>query len=159
MATVTVNQFQTRQFGGYSPFGNNTSLLFPLATGATGAAINADDTITPLAAGTVIDLGPLPVGMRLDDASIFVAAGMTATITGKLGFKYADGVDDLGVPQDDAYFGAGFALDAAGRLRANTGKLVTLPKAARLILTTAVAANAKASDLKVLVSGELTGPR
>ncbi len=30
-------------------------------------------------------------------------------------------------------------LATAGRLRANTGKLVTLPKAARLILTTGVA--------------------
>ena len=46
-----------------------------------------------------------------------------------------------------------------GRKRATGTKLLTLPKPARLILTTAVAANAKASDLKVLVYGEQVGAR
>lgn len=95
----------------------------------------------------------------MDDASVFVTTGMTATITGSLGFKYADGVDSTEVPQDAAYFGAGIDLAAAGRKRATGSKLVTLPKPARLILTTAVAANAKVSDIKVLVSGEQVGPR
>jgi hypothetical protein len=96
--------------------------------------------------------------MRLDDAQILIKTGMTATVTGSLGFKYADG-DSTEVPQDAAYFINAGDLATAGRLRANTGKLVTLPKAARLILTTGGAANAKASDIKVIVSGELTGPR
>lgn len=158
MPTVAINQYHKRQFGGFTPYGNVTSLAYALKTGSNGAALNADSTAA-LAAGDVVDLGPLPEGMRLDDASLFVKTGMTATITGKLGFKYEDGVDSAEVPQDDAYFGTGLDLATAGRLRANTGKLVTLPKPARLILTTAVAANAKASEINVVVTGELTGPR
>ena len=158
MATVTIKQVQTRQFGGFSPYGNVTSLSFALATAANGSAVGSDRTAA-LAAGDVVDLGPLPEGMRLDDASVFVTTGMTASITGSLGFKYEDGVDSTAVPQDAAYFGAGIDLAAAGRKRATGSKLVTLPKPARLILTTAGAANAKASDIKVLVTGELTGPR
>ena len=158
MATVTLKQVQKRQFGGFTPYGNVTALMFALATAANGAAV-ASDSSAALAAGDVVDLGPLPEGMRLDDASVFVTTGMTATITGSLGFKYEDGVDSAAVPQDAAYFGAGIDLAATGRKRATGSKLVTLPKPARLILTTAVAANAKASDIKVLVTGELTGPR
>lgn len=158
MATVTLKQVQKRQFGGFTPYGNVTSLMFALATAANGAAVGADSSAA-LAAGDVVDLGPLPAGMRLDDASLFITTGMTATITGSLGFKYEDGVDSTAVPQDAAYFGAGIDLATAGRKRATGSKLVTLPKPARLILTTAVAANAKASDIKVLVTGELTGPR
>ena len=158
MATVTLKQVQKRQFGGFTPYGNVTSLMFVLATAANGAAVGADSS-SALAAGDVVDLGPLPAGMRLDDASLFVTTGMTATITGSLGFKYEDGVDSTAVPQDAAYFGAAIDLATAGRKRATGSKLVTLPKPARLILTTAVAANAKASDIKVLVTGELTGPR
>lgn len=158
MATVTLKQVQKRQFGGFTPYGNVTSLMFALATAANGAAVGADSSAA-LAAGDVVDLGPLPAGMRLDDASVFVTTGMSATITGSLGFKYEDGEDSAAVPQDAAYFGAGLDLATAGRKRATGSKLVTLPKPARLILTTAVAANAKASDIKVLVTGELTGPR
>lgn len=158
MATVTLKQVQKRQFGGFTPYGNVTSLMFALATAANGAAVGADSS-SALAAGDVVDLGPLPAGMRLDDASLFITTGMTATITGSLGFKYEDGVDSTAVPQDAAYFGAGIDMATAGRKRATGSKLVTLPKPARLILTTAVAANAKASDIKVLVTGELTGPR
>ena len=158
MATVTLKQVQSRQFGGFTPFGNVTSLMFALATAANGSAVGADRTAA-LAAGDVVDLGPLPEGMRLEDASVFVTTGMTATITGSLGFKYEDGEDSTAVPQDAAYFGAGIDLAAAGRKRATGSKRVTLPKPARLILTTAGAANAKASDVKVLVTGELTGPR
>lgn len=158
MATVTLKQVQKRQFGGFTPYGNVTSLMFALATAANGAAVGADSSAA-LAAGDVVDLGPLPAGMRLDDASLFITTGMTATITGSLGFKYEDGVDSTAVPQDAAYFGTGIDLATTGRKRATGSKLLTLPKPARLILTTAVAANAKASDIKVLVTGELTGPR
>jgi len=69
-------------------------------------------------------------------------------------------VDSAEVPQDAAYFGTGLNLAAAARLRASAAKaLVTLPKPARLILTTAVEDNAKASKIEVLVSGELQGAR
>ncbi len=128
------------------------------ATLASGAAADSDSTAA-IAAGDVIDLGPLPEGLRLDDAQIIVTTGMTATITGSLGFKYEDGTDSTEAPQDAAYFGSGIDLAAAGRKRATGTKLLTLPKPARLILTTAVAANAKASDLKVLVYGEQVGAR
>ena len=76
----------------------------------------------------------------------------------QIGFAYADGVDDASVPQDAAYFGTGLNLATAARLRASAAKaLKVLAKPARLILTTAVAANAKVSKIEVLVSGELQG--
>ncbi len=158
MATIKKKPSGYGQFGGFSPYGNVTALAFFMTTNATGAVIDSDST-APVASGDVIDLGELPEGMRLDDAQILVTTGMTATVTGSLGFKYVDGTDSTEVPQDAAYFINAGDLATAGRLRANTGKLVTLPKAARLILTTGGAANAKASDIKVIVSGELTGPR
>ncbi len=158
MATVKLKGLGRRQFGLTAPYGNLSSLSFALTTIASGAADNSDSTAA-IGIGDVIDLGPLPEGMSLQDASIFVKTGMTATITGSLGFQYEDGVDDTTVPQDAAYFIAGATIATAGRYRANTGNLVVLPKPARLILTTAVAANAKVSDIKVIVSGELKGFR
>lgn len=157
MATVTLKSAHKRQFGN-GPYGNLSVLTFALLTAASGAAIAADSAVA-LAAGDVVDLGPLPEGMRLDDASVLVKLGMTATITGSLGFKYEDGVDSAEVPQDAAYFGAGMNLATVGRVRATGSKLVTLPKPARLILTTAVAANAKASEINVQVFGEQLGAR
>ena len=100
MATVTLKNLFQRQFGNV-PYGNVTNLLFLLATNAAGAATNSDSAAA-IASGDVIDLGPLPDGMRLDDASVFVTTGMSATITGSLGFKYEDGVDSAEVPQDAA---------------------------------------------------------
>lgn len=146
------------QFGGASPYGNLTALPFVLATTTTGAVIESNST-APIAIGDVIELGSLPEGMRLDDAQVFVTTAMTAAVTGSLGFKYADGLDSTGVPQDTAYFINAGALHTAGRLRATGTKNLTLPKEAILTLTIAGAANAKASDIKVVVSGELTGPR
>lgn len=160
MARVTLKQFGKRQFGGAAgAYGNTTTFHFLLKTGATGAALESNSSAA-IASGDEVDLGRLPEGMRLDDASILISTGMTATITGSLGFKYEDGVDDADVPQDAAYFGTGLNLATAARLRASAAKaLVTLPKPARLILTTAVAANAKASQIDVLVTGELKGDR
>ncbi len=157
MATVSLKSALKRQFGN-NPYGNLSVLSFALATLASGAAADSDSTAA-IADGDVIDLGPLPEGLRLDDAQIIVTTGMTATITGSLGFKYEDGTDSTEAPQDAAYFGSGIDLAAAGRKHATGTKLLTLPKPARLILTTAVAANAKASDLKVLVYGEHVGAR
>lgn len=158
MATIKRKTARDRQFGGFTPYGNVSTLMYLLKTNATGAVIDSDSTAA-VASGDVIDLGELPEGMRLDDAQIIVTTGMTASVTGSLGFKYADGVDDTDVPQDAAYFISAGNINTAGRVRATGSKLVTLPKPARLILTTGGAANAKASDIKVIVSGELTGPR
>lgn len=157
MATVSLKSALKRQFGN-NPYGNLSVLSFALATLASGAAADSDSTAA-IASGDVIDLGPLPEGLRLDDAQIIVTTGMTATITGSLGFKYEDGTDSTEAPQDAAYFGSGIDLATAGRKRAAGTKLLTLAKPARLILTTAVAANAKASDIKVLVYGEQVGAR
>lgn len=158
MAAIKIKQNRTHPFGGVAHYGNLTTLRFPLATNAAGAVINSNSAAA-VAAGDEIDLGPLPAGMVLEDAQALIQTGMTATITGSLGFKYEDGVDDASVPQDAAYFGAGLNIAAAARLRATTNKLVTLPKDARLVLTTAVAANAKASAMTFIVHGERMGAK
>lgn len=159
MAKVTVKNARRGQFGGLSPYGNATILGYTLKTNAIGAVVNGDK-VTALAIGDVVDLGELPEGMRLADAQVFVTTAMTALVTGKLGFVYSDGVNSTEVPQDDSYFiASGGVLNAAGRLRANGTKLVTLPKPARLILTVAGADNAKEAQLHIEVLGELKGPR
>ena len=155
MAKVKVKN-SNRSFGATVPYGNTTTLAYGFKTNATGAAVESDQA-TAVIVGDVIQLGVLPAGMRLDDALVVVTTGMTATITGSLGFEYEDGTDSTEVPQDAAYFGAGLNLATAGRVRATGTKLVKLPKPAILTLTTAVAANAKVSDVKVLVTGELLG--
>ena len=97
-------------------------------------------------------LGLLPAGFRLIDSEIVVKTGLTATITAKVGFAYADGVDSAAVPQGDGFFGSGITVATAGRYRnATSNTSVTLPKEAWLTLTTAVAANAKASELEIIV--------
>lgn len=158
MAKIKLKNGHNGQFGGFTPYGNATTFLFAVATNATGAVINSDTTAA-VAAGDVIDLGTLPAGMRLDDAQLIVGVGMTSTIKGSLGFVYSDGVNDVTVPQSNKHFFDAVDIAAAARLRTTSTSLVTLPKEARLILTTSVAANAKESDIKVIISGELTGPR
>lgn len=158
MATIKLHRYNDRQFGGFTPYGNVTSLKYPLATTATGAVAESD-TSAAVASGDVIDLGPLPAGMSLEDASLFVTTGMTASVTGSLGFVYEDGEDSTEVPQDAAYFFSAKSLATAARLRADGTKLVVLPKPARLTLTIGGADNAKVSAITAVVSGELTGPR
>lgn len=158
MATIKRNSGFVNRFGGAVPYGNVTAFVFSLATNAAGAVLDSNSDVA-VASGDVIELGLLPVGFRLDDAQVLINTAMTEAVTGSLGFKYADGVDSTEVPQDSAYFISGGALATAARLRATGTKLVTLPKPAILTLTTGGAANAKASDIKIVVSGELTGPR
>jgi len=156
MPTVTINQFRTRQFGGAAgAYGNVTALTFRLNTNAIGAAIGAD-SVAAIASGDKVVLGVLPAGMRLDDSMLIVSTAMSASVTGTLGFEYEDGVDSPAVPQDAAYFGTGLVLNAAARLRNATAKApVVLPKPAKLILVTAGAANSKASQIDLLITGEL----
>ncbi|MFW1646004.1 hypothetical protein ACNPQK_08455 [Acinetobacter guillouiae] len=157
MATI-IRKRDPLMFGGAAPFGNLTALAFTLATNATGAVVDSNSTAA-VALGDVIELGLLPGGMRLDDAQVIITTAMSASVTGSLGFKYADGVDSLEAPQDAAYFISAGALSSTARLRANGTKLITLPKDAILILTIAGAAIDQVADLKFVVSGELTGPR
>lgn len=157
MGTITKKQFRTRQFGGVSPNGNLAVLPFQLVTNSAGGLTPAD-VETAIQIADVVVLGSLPAGMRLDDSLLKISTGMTASSTGSLGFKYADGVDDPNVPQDASYFGAGLAMATAATLRnATTKAVVTLPKEALLIYTHAGANNVKASKTDILIFGELTG--
>ena len=159
MATVTSkNGVLQRIFGG-TPYGNRTVHKYQLDTNASGAAIGSTSTAA-LANGDKVRLGKIPVGFELHDALSIVATAFTASVVGKLGFEYVDGVDDATVPQDDDYFNAALALNAAGRYRASNAAVrpVTLPKDAYLILTIGGANNAKVASLDVLVEGVDRGP-
>lgn len=153
MATITKKTIGSHNLPTTAPYGTSTTLHYSLATSVTGAVVGGDSTAA-VASGDVVRMGVLPAGMRLDDAKTLVSTGWTATITGKLGFAYVDGVDSTAAPQDDDYFGTGITIATAGRYPAtNTAvRPVVLPKDAYLILTTAVAANAKASQTDVLVN-------
>lgn len=157
MATITQSQSAHNNLG-VTPYGNLTALHFVLETNAAGAAINSSSTAA-IAIGDVVRLGVLPAGFKLIDSQVVVQTGLTAAVTGKLGFAYVDGVDVVGVAaQDDDYFGTGLVLSAAARLRnATSNSAVTLPKDAYLTLTTAGAANAKAARVEVTVLGIVQG--
>lgn len=159
MATIKKKYIGDQQFGGFTPYGNVTTIRSTLQTTAAGAVVNADSS-SAVAAADVIVLEVLPEGFVLEDAQAIISTGMTATITGSLGFIYSDGVDSTDVPQDAAYFGAGLDLATAARLRTTSSKApVKLAKQAYLVLTTAVAANAKASRIDFIVHGERMGPK
>lgn len=156
MATITQSQSAHNNLG-VTPYGNLTALHFVLETNATGAAINSNSA-TAIALGDTVRLGVLPAGFKLVDSQVVVQTGMTAAVTGKLGFAYVDGVEGIAIQQDDDYFGAGLTLSAAARLRnVTTNSAVTLPKDAYLTLTTAGAANAKAARVEVTVLGIVQG--
>ena len=158
MATIKKKFIGDKQFGGFTPYGNVTTLRALLETNAAGAVINSD-TLTGIAVGDVVILEKLPEGFLLEDAQVIVSTGMTATATGSLGFIYVDGVDSTEVPQDAAYFGAGLNAATAARLRTTSSKApVRLAKEAFLVWTQAVVANAKASRIDVIVHGERMGP-
>nr|WP_314711153.1 hypothetical protein [uncultured Comamonas sp.] len=158
MATIKQKFIGDKQFGGFTPYGNLTTLRATLLTNAVGAVINADSA-APIAVGDVVVLEKLPEGFLLEDAQVIVSTAMTATATGSLGFIYADGVDSAEVPQDATYFGAGLNAAAAGRIRtASTKAPVRLAKEAYLVWTQSGAANAKASRIDAIVHGERLGP-
>ena len=158
MATIKLKNLGDKQFGGFTPYGNVTTIRATLQTNATGAAINSDSAAA-IAIGDVVVLEKLPEGLLLEDAQVIVSTTMTASATGSLGFIYADGVDSTDVPQDAAYFGAGLNAATAGRIRtAGTKAPVRLAKEAYLVWTQAGAANAKASRIDVIVHGERMGP-
>lgn len=158
MATIKKKFIGDKQFGGFTPYGNLTTLRATLQTTAAGAVIDGDSTAA-LAIGDVVVLEKLPEGFVLEDAQLIVSTGMTASATGSLGFLYADGVDSAAVPQDAAYFGAGLNAATAARIRtAGTKAPVRLAKEAYLVWTHAGAANAKASRIDVIVHGERLGP-
>ena len=158
MATIKKKFIGDKQFGGFTPYGNVTTIRATLQTNATGAAIHSDSAAA-IGVADVVVLEKLPEGFLLEDAQVIVSTPMTASATGSLGFIYADGVDSTDVPQDAAYFGTGLNAATAGRIRtASTMAPVRLAKEAYLVWTQAGAANAKASRLDVIVHGERMGP-
>ncbi|WP_103018115.1 hypothetical protein [Alicycliphilus denitrificans] len=159
MATIKKKFIGDKQFGGFTPYGNLTTLRATLQTNAAGAVINSDSAAA-IGIGDVVILEKLPQGFLLEDAQVIVSTGMTASSTGDLGFIYCDGVDDPAAPQDAAYFGAALNGAAAARLRTASAKApVQLAKEAYLVWTHAGAANAKAARLDFIVHGERMGPR
>ena len=158
MATIKKKFIGDKQFGGFTPYGNVTTIRATLQTNATGAAIHSDSAAA-IGVADVVVLEKLPEGFLLEDAQVIVSTTMTASATGSLGFIYADGVDSTDVPQDAAYFGTGLNAATAGRIRTSSTKApVRLAKEAYLVWTQAGAANAKASRIDVIVHGERMGP-
>ena len=156
MAKIKLKNLSVNVFGGAAQYGNQSTYHGTIITDASGnVKNNVSSTAATIGIGDEVQMAYLPAGLRLDDALLVVSVGMTATTTGSLGFKYVDGVDSTAVPEDAAYFGAGLALAAAARVRATGAKApVVLPKDAYLTLTTAVAANVKASQVDAIVFGE-----
>ena len=131
MANIKVVGGDTYQFGGFSPFGNSTVLRFGYDTNLLGAVIGSDSQ-TPVAIGDKIYVGTVPQGF------VFVSAAGV-----KLGFEYADGVNEADVPQ-----GADIA----------TALLKPLPKLANVYITAATAVRA-ATQVRAAITGELQGPK
>ena len=130
MANIKVVGGDTYQFGGLSPFGNLTVLRFGYDTNAIGAVISSD-TQTAVKAGDKVYVGAVPQG--------FVLVSLTGLT---LGFEYADGVDDVNVPQ---------GVDI------RTALLKPLPKLANVYITAAAATGP--TQVRNAIIGELTGPR
>lgn len=159
MATIKKKFIGDLQFGGFTPYGNVTTIRATLQTNAAGAVVNSDSSAA-IGIGDVVVLETLPAGFLLEDAQVIVSTGLTATATGDLGFIYTDGVDSTDVPQDAAYFGAGLNGATAARLRTASSKApVKLAKEAWLVWTQKVVANDKAARLDFIVHGERMGPR
>lgn len=157
MATIKAHQFRPNQFGGATPYGNYTTLPFLILANELGALENSDSQ-DPLAADDVIVLGPLPEGMRLEDADVYVETAAAAGLTGSVGFRYTDGEDDEDVPEDPEYFLAAGDFATEGRIRAENTKAVILPKPAELIVTVGGAGNDQEARVQIIVRGELLGP-
>lgn len=157
MATVKMKALGG-QFGGFTPYGNLTTLRYQLETNAAGLPPMSSAT-APLAIGDQVKFEyPLPAGLVIEDLQVIVSDAFGAGVTCDVGFAYADGVDHPGHPEDDAAFGAGLALSSAARLRTASAKaLFALPKDAHIVLTVKGAAVAEAGKLQIVVHGERMG--
>jgi hypothetical protein len=157
MATITKKQLaQELQFGSGAPYGNKSVLRYKMDTTAAGVYTEGDSTSAIGTTDTVI-LGILPAGFEIHGALAIVSDAFKASSTGKIGWAYKDGVDVTATPQDDDYFFAALAMDAAGRTYANNTAVrpVKLPKDAYLTYTNAVAAQDAVGKFDLLVEGIL----
>lgn len=159
MSNITVKQLlNANQFGG-APYGNEVVHKFTATFNAIGAVVGGD-VATAAQIGDVVRFGVIPAGTEIHDALFVKSTAATATTTGKVGFLYVDGVDDANAPQSDAYFiNAGEALATIGRTPMNNTAAfpITLAKDAYVVMTLAVAAQAKASRFDLLVRGANRG--
>ncbi|HEY6612761.1 MAG TPA: hypothetical protein VIZ86_16730 [Pseudomonas sp.] len=157
MATVKTQPLGG-QFGGFTPYGNLSTLRYLLETNATGVP-KMSNAEAALAINDVVKFGyPLPSGMLVEDLQVIVSDHFGAGVTCDVGFAYADGEDVAAYPQDAAAFGAGLVLSAAGRLRTTSSKaLFALPKDAHIVLTVKGADVAEAGKLQIVVHGERLG--
>jgi len=152
MADITkMNPGHEAEFTHSSPFGNGSAIRMNLSTSA--GVLDGGDSQDAIAIGDVVVLGTLQKGFRIDTVTtIIVAAGLGAI---DVGFRYADGVDDTDVPEDDDYFEAALDSTATGR-NVSDANIVKLPKEALLIVTFA-AAQTGALELDVLLNGVMQG--
>ena len=159
MATITQKTYSDVHFGSAPPYGNFSVRHLRLETNSVGAVANSD-VATGVAIGDVVRVGVIPGGMKLIDFLMIISDATTAALTGKIGFQYVDGVDDTAVPQDDDYFvAAGQSLATAAVVRKTAAtKVVTLPKDAYLIVTTAGAASDAVALIDFAITGEIIGP-
>lgn len=159
MATISIKKLLADflPFSG-APYGNSMNVKGSLVTSAAGVLVNGDSSAA-IAAGDKVRIGILPAGMELHSALALISDAFRATSTFKIGFEYVDGVDSASVPQDDDYFYAALAADAAARTSAtNTGvRPVVLPKDAYLIVTNQVVAQNVVGVLDVIVTGAMVG--
>ena len=122
-----------------------------------GSSLSEADVVLPLAAALNNLFAKVETARRHErDVTAFAAHELRTPLAGlKTHAQIAMAAGDPGVRQE-ALRHILLSVDRATRL---VRQLLTLAKPARLILTTAVAANAKASDIKVLVYGEQVGAR
>ena len=156
--TTVIKKPMGGQFGGFTPYGNLSTLRYSLETNASGI-VQHSNAVAALAINDVVKFEyPLPVAFVAEDCQVIVSDHFGAGVTCDLGFAYADGVNNTNIPQDAAYFGAGLALSAAARLRTTSSKaLVSLPKPAYLVLTIKGANVAEAGKLDIVIHGERLG--
>jgi len=160
MADVTRKYAHSmRKHQGITAYGNLSAIKCTFETNASGVFVDSNQASAVVQAD-VVRLGPvLPAGMELHDMLAIVSSAFTALTTAKVGFAYVDGVDDADVPQDDDYFAAALATNAAARTRATNAAVVPvkLPKDAFLTLTVAGADHASAGRLDIIVTGIMKG--
>jgi len=158
MRTITAKSRKDHRVRlGSTPWGNTAALVYNLTTAANGSVVNSDSA-SAVASGDVVRIAKLPAGFRFVDSQVVINVGMTASVTGNLGFAYVDGVDDASAPQSATYFGSALNMATAGRLRnATSNKSVKLNKEAWLTLTTGGANNVKDSDIEITVLGVAEG--
>ena len=136
-----------------APYGNAWTEVFTFETNASGVFLSSKTTA--LASGDVAAIGVLPAGLRLQDSLSKVSNAFALASNVKLGFVYADGVDDATVPQKDDYFNAALAIVTAGNyVNDNTAsRPVILPKKAYLIVTIGATGTSDLGVLDVVVNG------